>query len=489
MTETIALLNAVRDRSLEQKEAWPEPDWSVLHDALPESPRLPLDAFGAAADYLIRAGRGANVAPDYPAAMLLSAVGALVGKLFSVRVASDWIEPLSFWCALVGPPSSGKTPSAKPIRRKLSEIQIEIAKEHRLQVEAELQQAKEDEALPAEIAQLQKSLNEPPRHLVNDATSEALAQIEARSTRGLLVERDELSGLIEGLERYSSGVDRAYYLEGWNDGPFILDRIRSGTTMIPDHCISIAGGIQPDRFQALLTNSGDDDGFSARLLIFWPELLPAGPIPPGADHQILGSALDAISQLPRTLDDRRNLLGLEAEAYAALDNWFQTTHAARRGILGKRGSAFGKLPGYAARIAGALHVLNWAFENPREKLKDQIPETQILAALSLIENYFVPQIERAYHGTDRSPEEQVAAAVLSNAAKRKVSSLNLRTVRREWGLSGCRMKDAPAMFKRAAEILTDTGWLRAAARQGGSTDFLINPKLFSANSITSRVVV
>jgi hypothetical protein len=414
--------------------------------------------------------------------MLLSATGALVGKLFSVRVSGDWIEPLSFWCALVGPPSSGKTPSAKPIRRKLSEIQIKIAKEHRLEVEEKLERAKEDEAPSAEIAQLQKSLNEPPRHLVNDATVEALAQIEARSPRGLLVERDELSGLIEGLERYSSGVDRAYYLEGWNDGQFILDRKSSGTTMIPDHCISIAGGIQPDRFSALLTNSGDDDGFSARLLIFWPELLPAGPIPPGANHEILDSALDAISQLPRTVDDRRNFLGLEAEAYTALDNWFQTTHAARRGILGKRGSAFGKLPGYAARIAGALHILNWAFGNPREKLKDQIPETQMLAALSLIENYFVPQIERAYHGTDRSPEEQTAAAILSNAAKRKFSSLNLRTVRREWGLFGSRAKDAPVMFKRAADILTVSGWLQATVRRGGATDFLINPKLFSGNS-------
>lgn len=477
MTDTIASLDAARARGLGQQEAWPDPDWSILQDAMPAAPPLPAAAFGNAADYLKRAARGANVAPDYPAAMLLAAVGALAGKLYSVRVASDWFEPLALWSVMVGPPSSGKTPAGKPIRKHLAKLQFEVTDRHRIECERELAHAESDKAAPSELERLRQKIDQPPRFIVNDSTSEALARIEARSPRGLLVERDELAGLIEGLERYSAGVDRAFYLEGWNDGPFTLDRVKAGTITIPDHCLSIAGGIQPDRLRSLLTHTGDDDGFCARLLIFWPDALPAGPIPNGADHTAMQRALDRIAGLPSPQVFSRHVLKLSADGYGALNEWYQREHAARKSVTGKRGSAFGKLPGYTARLAGCLHLLNWAFDE-KETLPSEIEHTHILAALILIETYFVPQIERAYHGADRTPEEQTAGAILSEAARRRNPVVNLRMARREWSLPGARSKEATTVFKAAGELLTESGWFRKSPRQGGASDFAVNPALF-----------
>lgn len=477
MTDTIASLDAARARGLGQQEAWPDPDWSILQDALPAAPALPLAAFGNAADYLKRAARGANVAPDYPAAMLLAAVGALVGKIYSVRVASDWFEPLALWSVMVGPPGSGKTPAGKPVRKHLHKLQLAVAEQHRIECERDLTLAEADKAPASELERLRQKIDQPPRYIVNDSTSEALARIEARSPRGLLVERDELAGLIEGLERYSAGVDRAFYLEAWNDGPFTLDRVKAGTITIPDHCLSITGGLQPDRFRSLLTHTGDDDGFCARLLIFWPDALPAGPIPNGADHNLLQRALDRISCLPTPRSSGRHILHLSADGYRALDDWYQSEHAARKQVTGKRGSAFGKLPGYAARISGYLHVLQWAF-GEAERFPGEIENAHVLAALILIETYFVPQIERAYHGADRSTEEQIAGGILHEAARRKSPIVNLRTARREWGLPGARSKEATAVFKAASELLMDSGWFRRSTRQGGASDFAVNPALF-----------
>lgn len=141
MSDTIANLDAARARGLGQPEPWPEPDWSVLHGALPPPPSLPVETFGNAADYLTRAAAGANVSPDYPAAMLIAAVGALVGKSFQVRVTTDWFEPLATWSVMVGPPSSGKTPACKPIRRKLFALQNGLADRHCASVKVKLQNA------------------------------------------------------------------------------------------------------------------------------------------------------------------------------------------------------------------------------------------------------------------------------------------------------------------------------------------------------------
>jgi hypothetical protein len=138
-----------------------------------------------------------------------------------------------------------------------------------------------------------------------------------------------------------------------------------------------------------------------------------------------------------------------------------------------------RLPGYVARLAGILHVLDWAFRGDRDGLPDIVQECHLAASLVLIENYFVPQIVRAYHGADLSPAEATAAAILQHCRKEQLTEFNLRDARRAWGISGARGRDACKRFDEAATLLGTAGWIRPLTRNGGAKDFELNPALYS----------
>ncbi len=54
------------------------------------------------------------------------------------------------------------------------------------------------------------------RYKTNDASPEALAELEKHNPNGILVCRDELVGLLSSLDKNDSDSGRAFYLEGWN---------------------------------------------------------------------------------------------------------------------------------------------------------------------------------------------------------------------------------------------------------------------------------
>lgn len=468
------------------EEAWSLPDWSILGGAMAEAPNLPLECFGKAASYISRAADGANAPLDYVAAMLLGAVSGLTCKSVSVRINRSWYEPLILWLVLIGPPSSGKTPAAKAIRKRLFAIQKKMVADHEAMVDrmiADLKAnslpgstSKEDKATnKQELERLEALRASPPRCLVNDTTVEALALVEERAMRGLLVERDELTGLICSLERYSAGSDRPFYLEAWNGGPFQLDRVKYGGKLIERHGFSIVGGIQPDRYRSLLTNAGDDDGFAARLLPFWPVPVKPARIPEGTFHDEMDQALEHLAGL-KFSDEGLNLT-LAPDAFAAFDDWYGKDHSARVGKLGKAGSAFGKLPGYVARLAGVLHIMDWAFSDASDELPAAIEEMHITAALTLVEDYLVPQIKRVYHGSDQSTEESIAAAILQHCRKQGLAGFNLRDARREWEIPGARSKDATKLFDDAVKLLVESGWARAVRKSTRAKVLEVNPVL------------
>ncbi|MHA7901548.1 MAG: DUF3987 domain-containing protein [Henriciella sp.] len=462
---------------------WPPPDRSLLERTEPKAPRLPISAFGNAAKHVRDAASGANAPPDYVAAMLFAAVGAILGKKCSVCLGKDWLEPVAPWSVIVGPPSSGKTPACKPIRQKLRRLERAWTEEHQRQLARQIEAAEACDASVEEISAMRAELNATPRLLVNDTTAEALARVELRAPDGLLVERDELAGLMEGLERYGSGGDRAFYLEAYDSGAFTIDRVKAGTLQINNHCFSVFGGIQPDRFRSLLTHSGEDDGFAARLLIFWPDPIKPTAIPTGADHSQMESALDRLDSVRQSLSERAIDLWPSNEAWTALNAWYGSEFAKRVGTVGKVGSAYGKLAGMAARLAGCLHLLDFAFGQSEDAdLPMQIQLNTTTAALKLIEDYFVPQIQRAYHGTDVPSDERFAVAILNHCKANVLQTFNIRQARREWGLTGSSRKGAAQEFAAAADLLVDTGWVRAVDTGNRTKDFEVNPALFASRS-------
>lgn len=53
---------------------------------------------------------------------------------------------------------------------------------------------------------------------ITDATTEKVGELMRDGWRGLLLSLDELSGWLAGMDRYSGGGDRAFWLEAFGAG-------------------------------------------------------------------------------------------------------------------------------------------------------------------------------------------------------------------------------------------------------------------------------
>jgi hypothetical protein len=102
------------------------------------------------------------------------------------------------------------------------------------------------------------------RYWVADSTPENLADFLKENPNGLLVVYDELSGWLADMDKQGREGSRAFALAAWErTGDFYVDRILRGSNYIPAVCLSVIGGIQPDRLkryvdEALSGGNGGD---------------------------------------------------------------------------------------------------------------------------------------------------------------------------------------------------------------------------------------
>ena len=145
------------------------------------------------------------------------------------------------WVALVGDPSTMKTPmmsaAAKPLRR----IDNEMARDN---------QEAMDEWLGYRRRK-QKKTPQPkqPRAMMMDTTIEAAQEILKDSPNGVLLDQDELSGWFGSMDKYSGArgaqKDRAFWLQAYNGGSYTVSRVTRGNVFIPQPV-----GVDPGRHPA-----------------------------------------------------------------------------------------------------------------------------------------------------------------------------------------------------------------------------------------------
>lgn len=130
------------------------------------------------------------------------------------------------------------------------------------------------EHIASELKQHQSKAPRPPtlrRYKTNDATVEKLGELLRENPNGLLVMRDELVGQLAAWDKAGREGDRAFFLEAWNGiGSFDSDRIGRGTILIPNLCLSLFGGIQPDKLTGYLeqaSNALANDGMLQRFQV------------------------------------------------------------------------------------------------------------------------------------------------------------------------------------------------------------------------------
>ena len=191
-----------------------------------------------------------------------------------------------------------KTPAIAEAQRHLSRLEVEAREEYTkvadsFEIEKEVQKINRAaiagkikkalgkdqniEAYRNELAAIND--NEPTRrrYQTQDSTTEKLGELLNQNPRGLLVNRDELIGWLQSLDKSGREGDRAFYLEAWNGtGAYTYDRIGRGTLDIDALCVSIFGAITPGPlssyvYQANRGGSGDDGLLQRFQVMVWPD--------------------------------------------------------------------------------------------------------------------------------------------------------------------------------------------------------------------------
>lgn len=240
--------------------------------------------------------------PDFIAAAVITALGAVVGANCAIRpkMNDDWQVVPNLWGGIVGLPSAKKSPAITSALAPLDRLIADAMEAHKekaaafeaqkvaIQAQREAIEARIKGAAKAKSGEARESLEDLTKELqtfnsrqdvepilrrfkTNDSTVEKLGELLRDNPRGLLALRDELVGLIASWDREGREGERAFFLESWNGtGSFDTDRIARGSIFIENLCLSVFGGIQPDKLTAYLeqaAHSLQNDGMLQRFQV------------------------------------------------------------------------------------------------------------------------------------------------------------------------------------------------------------------------------
>ena len=495
-------------------DTWPDP--TPLPDALP-----PVQAFDP--DLLPVALRGwvTDIAhrmqcpPDFPAVGAVVALSSLIGARAVVqpKARDDWQVVPNLWGLIVGRPGVMKSPALGEVLKPLHRLESTEREQWQLAHEAwELDtkvaelasKANERQAAnlaakdPAKARALLAPTDQPTeptmrRYVVSDSTVEALADLLVTNPWGLLIYRDELHGLLCSMDRQGQEGARGFYLTGYdgNQG-HPVDRIGRGHSYVPRVCMAMLGGIQPGKVQSYVreaVNGGaGDDGLLQRFgLAVWPDIQQEFKLvdrwPDTPAKQAAWAVFERLNGLLPATDDDPQEWRFSPEAQAIFYEWlipFET------GIRGDE--LHPALVSHLAKwrkLIPALALIFALVDTP--DTNGVIHEGELIRALAWAE-YLRPHAERLYAAA-LIPETTGAHALLVKIKGGKLcdsdgvlwESFTPRLVAvKSW--AGLNSVDS---VRKAAELLTDYGWLARETAPTGSAGgrpserYLIHPALLA----------
>jgi len=448
---------------------------------------------------------------DFVAAGAIVAASALIGSGCSIRPKrlDDWEVIPNLWGCVIGRPSMLKTPSLVEIMKPLSRLEADARQEYedmtafseaehaaykakRVAIEGNMAKAAK---VGQELAPFQAQfveLKESPapvrrRFKTNDSTVEKLGELLNASPRGLLVFRDELTGLMANWEREDRQGDRSFYLEGWGGGQsFTADRIGRGTIDIQNCCISILGSIQPSKLTDFLLHSAtgsQNDGMIQRfqVMVFpnepscW-ELVDRKPDVGAIEraHRIF-NALAEIDFVAAgaSADDRRPFFRFDDVGQGVFYDWLANLEGAIRSeehpLMTEHLAKYRSL---MPSLALLFHLIEIADSGSPRPVSGEAAEMAVRWCV-----YLESHARRVY-GLLTGGEEKAAAALAKKIKAGKVKTgFSARDVyRNHWaGL------DSPDVVERACGELEELEWLRRGALdipgRHPKIIYYVNPKI------------
>ncbi|MCD1590377.1 DUF3987 domain-containing protein [Qipengyuania citrea] len=381
-----------------------------------------------------------------------------------------WLESARIWVALVGLPSTKKSPILSSALRPINALDRQLF---------EGWQARHS-AWKALTADERKLTTEPlqERLRLSDTTVEAAQEIFRGTANGLAVTSDELSGWFGALDKYGgskgASADRAFWLQSFNGGPYAINRVGRGSFLLPNLSASIIGGIQPDAIRRIAGDSVDD-GLLQR---FFPVVLrTAGlgqdvPLPAeaGVYEWAVRLAHQIVAPFPLRFSPNAQAIFRQVQARHHRFGSFEM-------INKKLAAHIGKLDGLFARLCIVWHVA----EKPCTMSVDPIISTDTAERVAkFIATFLLPHAFAFYSGVlGMSDDQEQLEAIAGYILAHKLQEIDHRTIQRS--VRSCRKMDR-FNTRPLFETLAAMNWLYAVAdpdKRNGEPRWFVNPNVYA----------
>ncbi len=324
--------------------------------------------------------------PTLVALPMLTTLAGCIGssrRLLIKGGQSGWYAPSVLWTAAVVDSGQQKSPAQSAVTRLLYQRQGHDLKEHQERLIDYQKQLTNYECVLADWKRTKGPKGEPPerpeeptckRIIISDSTIEAVADRLQDNQRGLLLDRDELSGWLGSHDQYRSGrgSDVSHWLSCYNAKPLLIDRKTSTrkTIYVERAAVSITGGIQPRILARMLGKHHFENGLAARF---------AFGMPPKTNKQWseasvsedTSDALDWIYDWLLSLrfgqdHDGKPIpidLSLSPDGKEAFVAFYNQHGLEQAELIGDLAALWAKLEEVAARIALVMHLVRCATDD------------------------------------------------------------------------------------------------------------------------------
>ncbi len=391
-------------------------------------PAFPLDLLPEPwSGWVSAAAQSADAPADYVAQAVLATAAGVSGSRVWISISDGWMEPLQLWLAVVGAPSTGKSPALTLVGR------LVVALEH--------EKGETRDHWPRRIALVDPSV---------DGVLEALHQ----GLHGKLLWRDTADGCFTPLR----GMTSARHLE--------------------DLELSMLATVEPDSVALAMRRGGD--GLAARFLYAWPHPAAYRPLA----QRLHPPSDDVLSSLRRLLQlsmRARCLLSFDTPAAAAFDAFLARLHGEARRAEGLEAAWLGKGRGMVARLAGLFTLISWSATEQAEP-PDIIGREAVERAVSLWSDYHRPHALAFLQRTMPTDIECRARRVVQWLRADGRPTVSKTDVRRTALAQTVNAKDTDRVIARLVEagVVRPVDSDEAARRGRPALRWHVNPSLRSA---------
>jgi hypothetical protein len=353
--------------------------------------------------FVAEAAEAMGTDPAFVALPLLASVAAAIGNRRRIELWSGWQEPPVLWCGVVAESGSMKSPAAGKSLRFVRDRQRAAFAEHRAAMQ-EFEQLLREHDVARRKSKTADAADAPERPVaerlaIDDCTIEGLAPILEQNPRGVLLDRDELSGWFD-FDRYSGGrggAEVGRWLSIYDAGQLTVDRKHSGTIYVPSAAVSITGGIQPKTLARVVGSRHVDNGLLQRFILAAPPRRPKAL--PTADVGFatmagMESMFDTLLAARPGDDGGPKVLDLEPDAADRFKAFYLEHGAEQFAASGPAASMLAKAEGWAARLALVCHMAAAAGSDPTRG--DRVRLDSIEAGIGLA-RWAAREWQRVFH--------------------------------------------------------------------------------------------